>query len=50
VILRQSVERRKIEKKVEQREYKEKEKQLNDERINKAIEQYPFRPQVLPSE
>ena len=29
-MLRQSVERKKIEKKVEQRQYKEKEKQLNE--------------------
>lgn len=47
---RQSVQRKKIEKKVEMRDYKEKEKQLNEERINKAIEQYPFRPQVEFSE
>lgn len=31
------MERKKIEKKVEWREYKEKEKEIKEERINKAI-------------
>lgn len=48
--MRQSHEKRKQEKKIQEIKYREQEPIIKQERINKAIQKYSFRPEIEPSE